>query len=160
MIASNKRLYPERFSSSLGTATVPVALVGVPPASPPPIRQPPFGGSSYDAQFFGRRPKTASGTLALPGLNCIVLVYSKNQPPPPARGPTEPEKGACTLHKNTVNQVLMIKSSQRARQGKLRRQNLPARPFATGFRLPTGLSAIVPSPERRRQRRLVKASQG
>ena len=50
----------------MGSATVPVALAGVPPASLTGVAQPPFGGFGRGAEVFGQRPKTASGTPALP----------------------------------------------------------------------------------------------
>jgi hypothetical protein len=58
-------------SVEIGSATVSVALAGVPPASRAPVGESLFDGLWRAADVFGQRPKTASGTLALPEINCM-----------------------------------------------------------------------------------------
>ena len=53
-------------SDGSGSATVPVALVGVSPASRTMILPTPFGAGPKDGKVFGETPKTAVETTALP----------------------------------------------------------------------------------------------
>jgi len=54
-----------------GTATVSVALAGVPPASRTLAGGSPFSGLPQGADVFGQRPKTAIETIALPEIYCM-----------------------------------------------------------------------------------------
>jgi hypothetical protein len=53
-------------SFEFGSATVSVALAGVPLASHTPAARSPFGGVSPGTDVFGETPKTAVETTALP----------------------------------------------------------------------------------------------
>ena len=67
-IKRNQRHFFQRriVSDFLGSATVPVALVGVSPASRTLMLPTPLGAGSKDGRVFGETPKTAVGTTALP----------------------------------------------------------------------------------------------
>jgi hypothetical protein len=56
-------------SFEIGSATVSVALAGVPLASLKPAAHSPFGGVSPCIDVFGETPKTAVETTALPQSN-------------------------------------------------------------------------------------------
>jgi hypothetical protein len=56
----------------MGSATVPVALAGVSPASLTDEAGSLFGDSRPNADVFGETPKTAAETAALPKSCCIV----------------------------------------------------------------------------------------
>src|ERR1700722_16017336 len=53
-------------NNAVGSATVSVALPGVPPANPLMISSTPNGSGSDTAKVFGETPKTAVETTALP----------------------------------------------------------------------------------------------
>jgi hypothetical protein len=53
-------------SDRFGSATVPVALAGVSPASLTVIPTSPISGEAATEELFGETPKTAVGTTALP----------------------------------------------------------------------------------------------
>jgi hypothetical protein len=63
---SGTREYIGNDSSGLGSATVPVALAGVSPASLRQVRPWPMSEPRRAARVFGETPKTAVVTTALP----------------------------------------------------------------------------------------------